>query len=150
MCGFPGLYVDIDALEPEQRKLEAELSGPALADVGVDSGGVGLQGAAVGRRQRLVILLGELPKAHGAHEAIGAEGCLTEILRQPPGADAAPELHLPEAILGVGVSLAEVDILACFTVDVGYPVLVPDDLHRRREAGDAVHALCVRKGPSNE
>ena len=104
--------------------------------VGIDSVGVGLQEEAhllIGRDQ---VSLGGLAQAQRAHEAIDAQGRLTEDGAEGPAPDPAVHLHLPQPILSVDIALGEEQVMLVLGIDVGYAPFVPEHLHRRRQARD--------------
>src|SRR5690606_40990054 len=69
-----------------------------------------------------------------------AEGGLAKVLGQAACADAPPELHLPEAILGVDVALREEEVVRVLRVDVGHAVRVAENFNRGGQAGHADRA----------
>jgi len=124
--GSPGLRVELDAGESQDGELQAQAS-PVGGDVGVDPLGVGLQHGAGFAVQLLQFLSGGAVPAQGAEETILSQGRRAQHLRQPPGADPPPELHLPEAVLGMDVPLGEEEVVGIGGVDMGNPPTVTDD-----------------------
>jgi hypothetical protein len=122
----PGLRFQLDASEPQDGELQpqAVLVG---GDVGVDPLGVGLQRHPALIVQEFQFLGGSAMPAQRTDEAVGVQRRLAQDLRQSAGADPPPELHLPEAILRVGVPLGEEQVVGVAGVDVGDAPAIADD-----------------------
>ncbi len=61
---------------------------------------------------------------------------LAEHLREPARADVPPEVHLPEAVLGVDVALGEEQVVQAGGVDVRDAHAVTVDIHRTVQPGE--------------
>ena len=79
-------------------------------------------------------LLGDPGEVEGTQEHVGLHLILSEHLGETPAADVAPEVHLPEAVLGMGISLGEEEVMGGLRVDVRHPIDVPDHLDLVSEA----------------
>ena len=139
--GGPPLLGPIAAAR--QQLDEGEFEAVLLVVVGqpgVDAGGVGFeQGARAGRER--VHAFARLPvDAEPAHGAVGVDQAAADHpwrddLGQAPLAQAAHQLHLPEAVLGMDVAEAEGGILDGAGDDVRHGVLVAQDLDRGFQPG---------------
>ncbi len=78
---------------------------------GVHALGVRVQDGSDGRARGGKIALGGPTPAEGPDEPVGVDGALAEQLRDAPGGDVAPDLHLPHPLLGVDVALGEEQVV---------------------------------------
>ena len=83
---------------------------------------------------------GQPAQPEDAHEAVGGEGPRPQNLRQPPGAQAALELHLPQPVLGVNEAEGEIGVAVGARADAHHAVAVAGDLDRRGEPRQHHHA----------
>src|SRR5205085_12468944 len=85
-------------------------------------------------------------QANATMEAIHVQRGLAKDFRQPSGSEAARQLHLPEAILGVTEALAEEGVERILRGDVRDAPDVAHDLDRRAEPFQPDLAVQRRQG----
>src|SRR3954463_1871732 len=98
------------------------------ADEGVHAGDVRVHLAARVGRQMVPGAAGGAAKPDGPQETVLRECCRPENLRQPAMAAAPLELHLPQALLRMGVTESEQPIELVRRKDVRDRVRVTDDI----------------------
>jgi hypothetical protein len=108
---------------------QAEFHRLTVRDVGVHARGVRVEDSLRVRSQRGVFLFGHLTPAERAQELIGLHLPLAEHLGEASRTDVPPEVHLPETILRVDVSLREEQVVPGGGVDVRDAHLVAVDVH---------------------
>ncbi len=140
----PRIRLEGDSRQPKQDKFQAELAAVG-GDIGVDPVGVGLQGIALLTGERFEFLGCDAMPAEGADEAVTVEGGAAEDLGQPAGADAPPELHLPEPILRVNEPLGKEQVVLVGGIDVGDSQRIAVDLDRLLQAGRGQRAAGRRE-----
>ncbi len=145
----PGLGLVV-VLEREGRVLDGQRLALVVLQVGVDPVGVRLQVFLGGRRQLgVVLLLRDLPPAHGAQEGVGLHLLGAEHLREPSGRHVAADVHLPEAVLRLDEALGAEEVLGAVGVDLGNAVAVAHDLHLARQPLELEGALRLGEGGAN-
>ena len=115
-------------LDARQLELHRQVVGVRV-DIGVHAVRVGREDALA-----LGVVAGPFPFVEGSavhHEprpGVVVEGLGAEDLRETAFPPPAPELHLPQAVLGHHITLGKEEIIRILRVDVGYAVAVPDHL----------------------
>ncbi len=100
----PGL-----GLEPQQQEFRRQRKAVPLKER-IDAGRIGVErGAQIGRG-RLILRVCLLRQPQQAHQLVGLQRREAEQLGQPAGAEAAHQLHLEQAILGVHEAEREIGI----------------------------------------
>ena len=84
--------------------------------------------------ERRVFQLGYLSPAQRAQEGIGFHLPAAEHFGELTGADMAPGIHLPEAVLGMDVPLGKEQVVLGPGIDVRDAHLVPVNIHGAIEA----------------
>ena len=74
--------------------------------------------------------LGYAPHAQGAEEAVGVQRRGSEDLGQAPGPDAAVDLHLPKAVLGVDEAQGEGGVFRGRGINMRNAILVAHYIDR--------------------
>jgi len=112
----------------------------ARRDEGVDAAHEGLDDPP-GVRSVALVLGVEIPAiAEQTGEAVALDRLRPEHLGEPPLPRPAPDLHLPETVLGGHEPLREEEIVLGLGVDVGNAPAVAQHGDRAREPGDAERA----------
>ena len=129
--GRPGFRLGHAKDEVFERKNPA-----AGLEIGIDPLGVGLIG-----RLRVTIEGGETPRRHavyaeGAEEPVDIEESSPQIFRKPPGAEAAAKFDLPQAVLGMDETEAEVGVRLGRGVNMRHPVGLAQNLDFGVETGE--------------
>ena len=120
--GAPRLEVEAEHLE-----LGGERPG-ARFDGGVEPGAVGVELRA-DRRVELGLLAERVAaQAQGAHQLVEQQGLLAGHLRDAARGDAAGQVALPQAVLGVDEPLAEPEVVRAARPDPGHAPAVAGDL----------------------
>ena len=115
-----------------------------LVDPGVDAIGVGGDHRdRVGRHRGEVSRRGNSP-AERADVPIRVDLARPEQLRESTRADASRDLHLPHALLGMGIALGHEQVVLVVGGDLDDPVAVPADRYRRMQAIDRDPARGLR------
>ena len=123
----------VERLEVHAQELELGWEG-AIGGPGVHPGAERVQLRSQLRLELRGLALGGAAQAQGSHEAVGPQPGATGDLGQPPGADPAVEVELPEAVLSVAEALGEPQVVPGLGVDVGNSPAVAADLDRALEA----------------
>ena len=133
--------------EAECRVLDGALLGALRREVGVDAVGVGAQ-VRLGALGELgvVLLLGHPVPAEGAQEGVGVDLALAEHLGEAARGGVPADVHLPEAVLRLDVTLGAEEVLVAVGVEMGNAVAVPADLHRGAETVEFEASLGLREG----
>ena len=105
--GGPGLDRVSRCLKGQNGVFQADLGRRPALDVRVHAVGVVVEDGSFPGIEILQLLLGQTGEAEGPQEQIRVHLAAAEHLGEPPGADVAPEVHLPEPILGMDVALGE-------------------------------------------
>ena len=117
---------------------------------GVDPGAVGVERARRAGSSRILLALGEIADAEGAHQPVAGHPRLAGDLREPPAGDAAVEVHLPEPVLGVDEPLPEPEVGAAGGGDVRDAPAIPGDLQRPADSRHREVALGLRQRPPQQ
>ncbi len=133
----------------ENRVLEAQLGRRAGRQIGVDALRVGIEHGPIARIRRRVLGLGDALPAHRPEEGVRFDLRVAEHLGEAARADVAPEVHLPEALLGVDVALGQEQVVLVVGVDVSHTHVVPYDLRGCLQTGDRDLTVDVGEGPVN-
>ena len=112
---------------------------------GVDPGAIGLELGPQVRVEVVLLALGEIADAEGAHQPVARQARLAGDLREAPAGRPAVEVHLPEPVLGVDEPLGEPEVRAARRGDVGNAPAIPGDLDRRADPGGSKAALELRQ-----
>ena len=143
--GGPGIGDD-----PRQLKLHREVV-PILLDIGVHPAGVGReQTLRVRVIARPFFRVERTPEHHQPGAAVVVERVGSENLGESSLVPPAPHLHLPEPVLRHHVALRKEEIVVVPGIDVRYPPLVPDDLHRLSQTRDLQFPVDLRKRPARQ
>ena len=86
---------------------------------------IGIDGGPGRLREGLEVPLGGLAPAERPDEPILVEGALAEELGQATGRDVAPDLHLPQPLLGMDVALGEEQVMGVLAEDPDDARLIP-------------------------
>lgn len=142
----PGVRLVAVALQVECRVLGGERRALVVLEVGVDTRRVGLEEVPGLGRELLVLLLRDLAPSERAQEGVGLHLAVAEHLRQTPGGHVAAYVHLPEAVLGLDITLSQEEVLGLVRVDLGDSASVPLHAHRGGEALEFERARRLREG----
>ena len=96
--------------QPGHHRGQPERAAVAI-EPGVDAGGIGVQRIAHLGRRGGEVGLGCLPPGEHADETVGLHLGRPEQLREPPGRDVPPHLHLPHPLLRMDVALREEQVV---------------------------------------
>src|SRR5216683_1514788 len=99
----------------------------ALGEIGVDAGGIGLEGGAQRRRERGELPLGGAVEAERAHRPVGAESRLAEQLRQSSGAEPPHHVHLEEPVPGMEKAEREGGVAIVRRADMRHAAAIAGD-----------------------
>ncbi len=101
-----------------------------IGEIGIDPIGICLEHPTVLVTQGCELLLGQPGEVEGAEEHVGVDLAVSEHLGEAPRPDVPPEIHLPETVLGMDVTLGEKEVVGGGGVDVGNPFGVANHLDR--------------------
>ena len=144
--GSPGLGLIAAVLQTQDRVLKGQAAARALLQVRVHPGGVGLVVTAGILRQSVDLLLSRAVPAQRAEEGVGGDLGLAEELGQAPGGHVPAEVHLPEAVLRVDVSLGAEQVVRAGGGEGGDTVGVALDGDVCGETVDGDGAVRLREG----
>ena len=114
------------------------------AQIGVDPVGIGFEAVDHLRREPFQRSFGEAVEAEYAHPPVERQRRCADDLGRPPGAGAAHELHLEEAVLGVHIAQGEIGVPFARRGDVRDAVAIAQDRYRRIEPGKRDRSLGLR------
>ena len=112
---------------------------PGLLDEGVDPFGVGANLGPRVLRQVIQVGLTKPVEAKGADQTVGIQRDVAKQLGQAASPDAPVDLHLPQAVLGMDVTLGAESIAGVVGVDVGNSPLIAEDLNAAFQRGNGLN-----------
>jgi hypothetical protein len=141
----PGLRGVAGVGDAQQPVFQAQLEAAASLQVGVDAVRVGVQVATGLGGQQGEFGFGGTTPAERPDEGVCLDAVRSEQLRKPPGCHMPAEVHLPEAVLSVQVTLCLEQVGGVVRVDLRNAPPVPDHLHFARQSGHRDSAVDLRK-----
>jgi len=105
-------------------------------DVGIDAGGESGRDHLRIRAVGFPLGFQVAAVADGPGQAVALDGGRPDGFRQPPGADAAPEIDLEQTVARGDVALGEKQVVSIAGVDVGYAPTVTQNFHGLVKAGE--------------
>ena len=138
--GPPGRWLIAEQLEFQRQ------GAAGIGEEAVHALGVGQEhGLGVGA-QMIEVLFRQAIEAEGAHQAVDLDGGRSQALGEPPGAEAAHEVHLHQTVLGMGVAERAIGVEILLGPDGHQALLVTQHLDRRRQARQPHLALQLGQG----
>ena len=147
-CPWLDLVVGVDQIQ--HGILQTYLRAGTVGQVGVDSLGVEAERRSGHRVTVAKFDLGQVTEPQRPEELVGVHLAFAEHLGQARRADVPEEVHLPEPVLCLDVTLGEVEIVGVPRVDVGDPVAVSDHLNRLAQPGHSDLSVDLRERSSHQ